>query len=256
MLLLKVLFFYPFSPLVDDADVYFLQYAVSWGQLWTQEQWAGFREWYNDRDRSTQKVPNYITEWGKNTWKRYYTLYMMETGKYFVCPKSSFTSNTGEPGVHFDARDRRYEVELVEAVKDWKFVPLDQSSNRFDAWFELEAEVLKTKLSDFKDHDLELDLYGLKTKDELKTELVLTTQPTKSAKKSFGMVLKPPVENVLAGIPGNTIKLSRVADLQPPNKIGKLKKYIQFHRYYNLKPRLQSQLIYRLLLLLGLIRKD
>ena len=35
-----------FMPVEDGNDVYFMQWASSWGQMWTTRQWKTFRSWY------------------------------------------------------------------------------------------------------------------------------------------------------------------------------------------------------------------
>ncbi|PKP29580.1 MAG: glycosyl transferase family 2, partial [Bacteroidetes bacterium HGW-Bacteroidetes-17] len=39
---------FPFLQISDNSDIFFLQYASSWGQFYTKKQWIGFREWYNE----------------------------------------------------------------------------------------------------------------------------------------------------------------------------------------------------------------
>jgi hypothetical protein len=38
--------FYPFYPVNDNSDVYFVQIAASWGQAWNKKQWGDFRRWF------------------------------------------------------------------------------------------------------------------------------------------------------------------------------------------------------------------
>ena len=37
--------FYPFQPIDDGGDTYFMQFAASWGRAWTAKQWTEYREW-------------------------------------------------------------------------------------------------------------------------------------------------------------------------------------------------------------------
>jgi hypothetical protein len=39
----------PFYLLKGSSDVYFMQYASSWGQAWTWDQWAYFKNWYKHK---------------------------------------------------------------------------------------------------------------------------------------------------------------------------------------------------------------
>ena len=38
---------YPFFPRHTGYDVYFQQFASSWGQVWNRRMWTDFKEWYD-----------------------------------------------------------------------------------------------------------------------------------------------------------------------------------------------------------------
>ena len=37
---------FPFEPVKNQYDTYFMQYAPSWGQIWLRKPWKNFIEWY------------------------------------------------------------------------------------------------------------------------------------------------------------------------------------------------------------------
>ena len=39
---------YPFFPLRTGYDIYFQQFATSWGQVWNRRMWTGFKKWYEE----------------------------------------------------------------------------------------------------------------------------------------------------------------------------------------------------------------
>ncbi|MDA7901948.1 glycosyltransferase family 2 protein, partial [bacterium] len=46
---------FPFEPVYDGYDNYYLQIASSWGQAWTHTQWISFRTWYGEIEKSEQE---------------------------------------------------------------------------------------------------------------------------------------------------------------------------------------------------------
>ena len=69
--------FFPFVPMDDGNDVYFVQSTSSWGQLWTREQWAKFRGWLRDSEgpknlASDVRLPQRMREWPESSWKKLY----------------------------------------------------------------------------------------------------------------------------------------------------------------------------------------
>jgi glycosyltransferase involved in cell wall biosynthesis len=61
-----------FHPLNIGYDVFFMQWASSWGQLWTDRQWHAFREWYVGHSGDLvkkPKLPEYVRGWPASSWK-------------------------------------------------------------------------------------------------------------------------------------------------------------------------------------------
>ena len=93
--------FYPFHPINDGSDVHFIQVASSWGQAWNTSQWKSFKEWVTKNpDGNTELLPAYVKQWGKNSWKRLFIGYLIDTSRYFVFPATSYSSNFEEEGTH------------------------------------------------------------------------------------------------------------------------------------------------------------
>ena len=70
---------FPFEPIDDNCDVYFLKLASSWGQLWNKIQWGNFRKWYGESKNRTivESVPKYIRNWPETSWLKHYTNYLV-----------------------------------------------------------------------------------------------------------------------------------------------------------------------------------
>lgn len=80
----------PFYPINDGTDVYFLQYACSWGQMWTKNKWGDFYNWYNenkDKEFYDRKIPSHVCNWDNKSWLKYHIKYVIEANKFFVYPQ-------------------------------------------------------------------------------------------------------------------------------------------------------------------------
>lgn len=93
---------YPFEPLQNEYDIYFMQCAMSWGEVWLKHQWQEFYAWYkkNTEFELSEEIPSCLFKWSKNSWLKYHTRYCIEQNKYFVYPYISYSTCYGDKGVH------------------------------------------------------------------------------------------------------------------------------------------------------------
>ena len=202
----------PFEPVDDGSDVYFLQTASSWGQLWTRNQWAEFRNWLaRGKSEAAIPIPKEVVSWSKDSsWKRAYNFYLADVGRYFVFPRHSFSTNMGEEGTHFPVRSTHLTSPLTVARKDISFGSLERSSARYDAFLEIEPNVLKTMAPQLRGYDFDVDLTGTKSLDWLKKPLTLTArQSPHPAILSFGFKHFPAELNIIFNEPGSVFGLRR-----------------------------------------------
>ena len=92
-----------FSPIKDENDVYFMNCAQSWGEIWMKKQWLAFYEWYNShKDFPTESdiLPRRICQWKESSWLKHHTRYCIENNLFFVYPYTSYTTNNGDAGTH------------------------------------------------------------------------------------------------------------------------------------------------------------
>ena len=105
----------PFVPEPDGYDVFFMQFAQSWGQIWMREQWFAFREWYlthAEEPVAANNVPGFVSGWPKTSWLKYHI-------KYCIEKNVPITPGTSSPS------DIEQAIELgLEVVK---FFPAEQS---------------------------------------------------------------------------------------------------------------------------------
>jgi hypothetical protein len=92
----------PFHPMRNGTSCYPMQVPCSWGQCWTREQWSSFKDWYQTADAGTVEttigLPEAVKRWPESSWKKYFAAYLVRTGKYFVYPYESYTTNCSDAG--------------------------------------------------------------------------------------------------------------------------------------------------------------
>lgn len=107
----------PFRPMRNGASCYPMQVPCSWGQCWTQAQWFSFKDWYRSADAATVDatigLPDAVKRWPESSWKKYYAAYLVRTGRYFVYPYESYTTNCSDAGgVHIVSGSWLFHVSL------------------------------------------------------------------------------------------------------------------------------------------------
>lgn len=199
--------FYPFTPIHDGFDNYFMQIASSWGQLWTKAHWNGFTDWIKESEEKKAAViyPEYLKNWGKQSWKKEYIQYLVANDLYFVFPRISHTTNFEDRGTHASSQGL-FQVPLQLLDKTYAFSNLEESKSTYDSWFELEANTLKAYLPSLKEYDFSVDLYGKKELQGSK-EYRLTTRKGENAVFGFNALMTPLIQNVISEIQGDQIHL-------------------------------------------------
>ncbi|OWY26123.1 hypothetical protein C7N43_36385 [Sphingobacteriales bacterium UPWRP_1] len=221
--------FYPFIPLDDGSDVYFMQVASSWGQAWTARHWQYFEHWLNQNpvfDQQNNLYPNYLRQWSEHSWKKYFIAYLIHSGRYFVFPRLSLTTNSGEPGTNSITKGL-FQVPLQQAQRAYRFVTLNSATAVYDASFELLPQSLSRLASFIENYDYTVDLYGTKTPQQITTPFVLTTRPVNRAALYFGQEMVPNVLNIICNTKGVAIKMAATTDVV-------YSEMPEFTRYYRL----------------------
>src|SRR5690606_27234262 len=110
--------------------------------------------------------------------------YLADTRKYFVYPLKSFTYQSGAKGTHHKG-NVKYKGTLQLFEKAHVFKPLKNSSLKYDAYFQVEAQGLQEVVAALQKYRFYVDFYGLKNPDEQTEEFVLTYSKSQSSKTSF-----------------------------------------------------------------------
>ncbi len=200
----------PFTPSPSAYDVYFMQYAQSWGQIWMKRQWKEFIQWYqkNDEEFLPQKnIPNFVSSWPKSSWLKYHIKFCIENNKFFVYPYKSLSTCFSDVGEHCGVKDTRFQVPLLTGKKDKYLLPdlSDADAVKYDAFFE---RIFNQKtINGICKDEVCIDIYGNKN-DYYGKRYVLTSKnlPFKCV-NDYAFDMKPHEENFINNIRGTGLFL-------------------------------------------------
>ena len=226
----------PFIPLVGEGDVFFLQFASSWGQAWSVMQWQHFRNWYKAGRKvsAMDPLPAPVTKWPDSSWLKYFIKYMVESNLFFVYPRFSLATNCGEPGEHFTHRQTIFQVPLIPQGRTFRFQKLDAAIAVYDAYFELLADRLNLLTDRLSDYSYEVDTYGSKDPTKLSADYLLTSRSCRDAVVRFGNDMRPEIINVVHGTPGSKLSLCR-RDTPLESMVGARPSFDEFNVRYSTK---------------------
>ncbi len=195
-----------FYPLRNEYDVYFMNCAQSWGQVWMRNQWKEFKDWYEqhcEEFENNGNLPQTICDWPKSSWLKYHTKYCIENNKYFVYPYQSYTSNCGDAGTHASFSNLTYQTCFNVGKWNSPNFPDIETGVVYDGFFENKS------IADFLelDDDICVDLYGGKNNIENKRYWLTTKKENYLVVKSFGLIYKPIELNVIQKVKGGDIYL-------------------------------------------------
>ena len=207
----------PFYPLNIGYDSYFMQYACSWGQMWTKKQWNLFYAWYkenSDKDLHSDNFPDYIANWKDSSWLKYYMKYVVENNKYFVYPYNSYSTNFTDVGTHNKVSDIAFQTIISSNTKKFNFCSLDDSFAVYDVFFENQK---LNKILNIKDN---VDVNFYNEKSSIKNKYLLTTQKLNyHIEKSYNLSMYPYEQNIINNVDGNDLFLYDTSIIET-NKIN------------------------------------
>lgn len=220
----------PFYPINNGSDVYFMQYACSWGQIWTKTRWNLFYEWYlknKDVDFSEdERIPKNIRKWGENSWLKFHTIYTILNKKFFVYPQIGLTTNFTDIGTHNKRPLISYQCNTYSTyAKDikFRFIAMNEANNIYDAFFE---NMNINKILDCNDGIIS-DFYGEKNLTVIKhsSNFALSTKKYNyKIIKEYSLQMYPYEMNIINDIHGKDVFLYDLS-VKEKNK-NKYQRYI------------------------------
>ena len=217
----------PWHRIKGNGDVHLMQQVSSWGQAWTRTQWEAFETWYsNDQPNELHpSIPSNIRSWPDSSWKKHFIDYVTHKGLSIVYPDDSLTSNSGDPGTHFNKKYNLFRVPLTISNTPLNCPSIEDVDIRYDLHHELLPEVFKRKNKALLNYDFDVDFYGSKNHTDTQYEFLLTNRACDNPILTWGLELEPIELNVLLNIKGSGINLARKTDVQQLDE-DRLQRYI------------------------------
>lgn len=223
----------PFTPDAGINDVFYLQFAQSWGQIWLREQWFKFKEWYEQNEEiilQADNVPEFVSNWPKTSWLKYHIKYCIENNKYFVYPYISLTTCFSDAGEHSKETNTTFQVPMQTALgKVYALSDKMEELVRYDAFFERQG---LSKYLGVPEKDLMVDLYGTKKIGRNRYLLTRKMLPYRVC-RSYALCMRPHEHNVMLPVKGDDIFLYDT-EVRSEAKKGKGMEAITVSYYYNL----------------------
>jgi hypothetical protein len=199
---------HPFTPYLDEADIFFLQLPYTQGEAFTAEQWRGFRLWQSLK-KDNAEIPHPIHEsWSHfdpNDWFPEWTAYLVATQRFFVFPRASLSTGMGDVGTHFSHSSDLFQAPLLHEKQSFRLKSLDESSAVYDSFFEILPSRLNRLTNRLSSYDYCVDLYATRSPTNLSAAYVLTTRKCVLPLFTFAKSMRPLEANVIEAVPGDGI---------------------------------------------------
>ena len=220
----------PFTPSKSEYDVFFMNCAQSWGEVWMKPQWLKFRQWYDQHAERfrLEHLPSCLNQWPDSSWLKYHTRYCIEQNLYFVYPYYSLTTNNADPGTHRRQADTVFQATLQATLQTTYRLPdFEETEIKYDGFFQPK---FLAKWLEIAEEDLCVDLFADKPSCLYKHYLLTNKQLPYKVVRSFAMQLKPIEMNIMEQRTGNDIWLYDTTQSQA--KPHRADRYAAFEYFY------------------------
>lgn len=198
----------PFTPLQANADVYFMNCAQSWGQIWLKRQWQTFMTWYETHhdEFELDYLPQALNDWPKSSWLKYHTRYCIEENKYFVYPYQALSSNNNDAGTHVAQGETNIFASSLQVLpqKAYRLPALDEGIVKYDGFF---SPTFLAHYLQLSEDDLTVDFWGKRKLQHVKRYLLTTRSLPFKVVNSFGLRYHPMETNIMLQEKGQEIYL-------------------------------------------------
>lgn len=199
----------PFHPLNNGSDCFAMQTVCSWGQMWNERMWNGFKSWLVkwDEDFTSLDMPETIKNWTR-AWSKFFYAYIIVNNKFFIYPYISLTTNFNDgEGEHGSSNSPYVQVHLQYGYKNYFFRDFNDLI-KYDIYQQNISLYDKLGLSKA---ELSLDLYGQRLVEGKYAKFILSSQVLDmKIVKCFGLTMRPIELNVLEGVSGKGIYLYEI----------------------------------------------
>lgn len=224
--------FMPFTPAKSQYDVYLMNCAMSWGQVWMKPQWESFREWYESHsdDFCLPHLPDSINRWPKSSWLKYHIRYCIEENKYFVYPYYSLSTNNADLGANFDKPDTTFQTNMpMSLITEFRLPDVDDIEVRYDGFYQPK---FIGKYLGIREEDLCVDLFSGKPDCLYKRYLISNRQLPFATIKSYALQLRPIEMNIINQRSGDELWLyDTTVTAQPPIAPNRYLVYSYFYQH-------------------------
>lgn len=221
----------PFMPAKSEYDVYLMNCAMSWGEVWMKPQWEAFIGWYetHNEDFNLPHLPACLNQWPKSSWLKYHTRYCIEENKYFVYPYFSLSTNNADPGVNFSHADTLFQADMHVTLQKHFNIPAAESITIcYDGFFQPKYV---WKYLGIAEEDLCVDLFSDKPSGLYKQYLLTNRVLPYKVVKSFALQLHPIELNIILQREGNELWLyDTTQSAAPPQAPDRYLAYAYFYQ--------------------------
>ena len=221
----------PFLPAKSQYDVYLMNCAQSWGEVWMKPQWEEFIAWYENHheDFSLPHLPKCLNQWPPSSWLKYHTRFCIEQDKFFVYPYASMSTNNADPGVnHHGASDTFFQAPLQATLQtDFRLPDVETCEVIYDGF--LQPRFLGRVLGIGAD-ELCVDIFSEKPSCLFRRYVLSNRVLPYKVVKAFALQLRPAEMNILQQRQGNELWLYDTSEVaQPPTAPDR---YLAFAYFY------------------------
>ncbi|MGB7396109.1 MAG: glycosyltransferase [Pricia sp.] len=245
-----------FYPKSTGKDTYFIQWAGSWGQVWTKTQWKGFKKWYSeDIALSAINIPDKVKHW-KNSWKKYYIAYLVVKDKYFVYPYISYTTLMDDDqgtNIKSDAQVNNVRISSQKSKGEFNFSKSNNENIKYDSFFQpIDSTLFVHAIN--RTVEVSFDLNGTKELKNLNSPYVFTSKRSSASIEQYSNKLIPYELNLLKDERGEVFTFSRKEDIEVKRSIVSQGRLLNKSRKKKNFRELVTLMMYKILKYTGLNR--
>ncbi len=218
-----------FYQIQDGYDFYFLQQPY-WGKIWFRNKWQEFKKYLANYRTNKELLPPSIAGWEKS-FKKIFIQYLIENKKYVVTPRISVVTNSGVAGLHSAQGLYQYQNVMLAKKTAFRMCRCDESLARYDAFMEIEPEILNFYNAELKAFNYTVDTKGIR--QNYNSPYVLTTKPVKNRIFCFSSLTKPIEASVIYDEKGDgELKLCKKEDVLEKNKFYFTRRFKDIEKNY------------------------